>query len=192
MEQLQQFLREWSVPLVPRGIANFWLGMFATLTIAFAIGALAWARLGFANRWRAILWTTCLVIPLAYTLTSAKGAGLPNCDLSWTPLLTPGALLNMDTRSNVLLTIPAGAAAMLLPTGAQRLAALGTALAMPVAIELTQLAVRSLGRGCQLDDVVNNQTGVVVGFWLAAGVAVLLQSLRMPASQPPKPGGSAG
>ena len=188
MEQLQQILRDWSVPLVPRGIPGFWPSALAALTIAVAIGALAWSRLGFSRRWRAMLWTACLTIPLAYTLTSTKGAGLATCDMSWAPPFRPGALLNMDTRANVLLTIPAGAAAMLLPAGPQRIAALGTALAMPVAIELTQLVVRSLGRGCQLDDVVNNQTGVVVGFWLAAGTSVLMASLRMPASRPPQPG----
>jgi VanZ family protein len=74
--------------------------------------------------------------------------------------------------------IPAGATTFLFTTGSRRLAALATALSLPILIELVQLAVPSLGRSCQLFDTIYNLTGVLAGFWLVAGAVVLRDNVR--------------
>ena len=44
------------------------------------------------------------------------------------------------------------------------------ALLLPFAIEITQLLVHVLGRGCQSTDLIDNLTGLVLG--LAAGAVI--------------------
>jgi glycopeptide antibiotics resistance protein len=93
-----------------------------------------------------------------------------------TPWQFPGALLAPESRANILMLAPAGAAAFLFPPGVRRIAALGAALSLPLAIELTQRVWSHLGRACQVFDVVNNMLGVLVGFWLVAGVVAMWES----------------
>lgn len=167
----------WSVPFVPGGMPGFWPNFMATVVIAALVGAALAPRLGLSNRALGAVWLFCLLAPLAYTLTSAHVTAT-GCDVGLLPWESRSALLAPETRANILLTVPAGAAALLFPSGHRRLAALGAALSLPIAIELTQLLVGSLGRACQVSDIINNTIGVLLGFWLAAGVWTLWVALR--------------
>lgn len=133
---------------------------------------------------RSYVWTVCLLTPLAYTLTAANGPGIVGCELGVLAWESREALASSETVSNVILLMPAGAAAVLFPTGARRLAALGTALALPFLIEFAQMVTRPLGRACQVSDLFNNTAGVLLGFCLAAGMWTVWVSLRTAVRRP--------
>ena len=174
--QLQQLL---SLPIVPGGMPGFWANLVATLVIGTVIGAVLAPRLGLRHRTLGALWLVCLLAPLVYTLSATRSTGTLDCEWGQPIGALRGALLVPgETRSNIVLTMPAGAAALLFPSGHRRLAALGAALCLPVAIEITQMLAVGLGRGCQVSDMVNNILGVLMGFWLAAGVWTLWVAWR--------------
>ena len=174
--QLQQLL---SLPIVPGGMPGFWANLVATLVIGTVIGAVLAPRLGLRHRTLGALWLVCLLAPLVYTLSATRSTGTLDCEWGQPIGALRGALLVPgETRSNIVLTMPAGAAALLFPSGHRRLAALGAALCLPVAIEITQMLAVGLGRGCQVSDMVNNILGVLLGFWLAAGVWTLWVAWR--------------
>ena len=133
---------------------------------------------------RACAWFVCLLAPMAFTLTAADGPGVVGCELGALAWESREALVSSETVANVLLLVPAGAAAVLFPSGARRLAALGTALALPFLIEFAQMVARPLGRACQVSDLVNNTAGVLLGFCLAAGIWTLWVSLRAVVRRP--------
>lgn len=110
---------------------------------------------------------------LSATLTPLVGAlengtaSTGTCDLANLGLIPVSDLLHVDDRSlNVVLFVPMGVTIGLM-AGSKRFVgiALG-ALALPFAIEVTQMLVPALGRGCEGVDVVDNLTGMVVG-WLS-------------------------
>lgn len=187
MERLDRLWDQFSVPLIADRLVNFVPNLAITVTVGLAIGAWAAPRLGLQHRASGALWLTCLLLPLAYTLSAARGVGVAGCELGLAPWESRTALFSYETRSNVVMLIPAGAAVLLFPSGPRRLAALGTALALPAAIEVTQMVVRPLGRACQMADVFNNVLGVVLGFFVAAGVWVLWVSLESCRPQLPHP-----
>ena len=177
MSGFDRFWDLWGLPVLPYSLSEFLPRLAITVVIAVAVGLVAATRLGLSRR-RAIVWLLCLLAPLAYTLSPSGFEGASGCTLGLTPWQFPGAIFALDSRANVLMLIPAGAAAFLFADGIQRMAALVTALSLPLVIELVQLAVPGLGRSCQLFDVVYNLTGVLVGFWVVAGVLVLRDSIR--------------
>lgn len=70
---------------------------------------------------------------------------------------------------NVVLFVPLGIALGLVPPHARwRRTAIALGLLSPFLVEGTQLAIRSLGRGCEAADVVDNLTGVVLGIAIGA------------------------
>ena len=74
---------------------------------------------------------------------------------------------------NVLLFMPLGVSIAFMPRSRLKVAVLVAAIALPFAIETTQLLLPILDRGCQSADVIDNLTGLVLG--LAGGsVAGLL------------------
>ena len=182
MERLERLWNQFSVPLLPNGLGNFLPNLAVTVTIGIVMGAWLSVRLGLPRRTAGALWLTCMLLPLAYTLSAARGVGVAGCEVGLAPWASITALFSSETRSNIIMLMPAGAAALLFPTGPRRLAALGAALALPPAIELTQMAARPLGRACQGADVFNNMVGVMLGFCLASGVWVIWASLTT--SQP--------
>lgn len=124
---------------------------------------------------------------LAATLTPTQvrlefgfsGSGV--CDLSrfgpppireWLSLRDPGL--------NVLLFIPLGVAIAGLPWTRRTLALAAGAAALPIAIEVVQLAVRTLGRGCQSGDVFDNVTGLAVGLVIGAVIHRLARAVAGP------------
>jgi hypothetical protein len=170
VERIWEYL---SVPLFPTTLVNFLPNLAFTVCVGLLVGAWASPRLGLNHRAKGALWLACLLVPLAYTLSATRYPETLGCQIGLFPWETRAALLSVDTRANIVMLMPAGAAALLFPSGPRRLAALTTALALPVAIEVTQMVVRPLRRACQGADIFNNSLGVLLGFWLAAGLWTL-------------------
>lgn len=154
--------------LVPVSLHAFAPNLLFTLLLALATGALASQRVQL-QVWRLCLWLLTIMIPLAYTWTAAPQVATVGCHWG-----VPPWDLRLDSNGsevvyNVLLLIPAGAAAWLWPDGPRRLAALSCAILTPLAIETGQLLVPELNRACQAGDVLNNALGAFIGWSLVAG-----------------------
>jgi glycopeptide antibiotics resistance protein len=135
---------------------------------------------------RPVAWLMILSLGviLAATMTPqwealAFGAvGSGTCDFSRMSLAPLHELLRFDDTSlNVLLFMPLGIAIALMPRSRLKVAVLVAAIALPFAIETTQLLLPILDRGCQSADVIDNLTGLVLGLaggsvagWLAGAV----------------------
>jgi glycopeptide antibiotics resistance protein len=106
-----------------------------------------------------------------------SGSGV--CDLSrlGPPRIDEWLLLG-DPALNVLLFVPLGVAIAFLPRTRRTAGVVVVAAASPFVIELVQLAVKPLGRGCQSGDVVDNLMGLVLG--ILGGTAVIAASRRRP------------
>lgn len=114
--------------------------------------------------------------PLGGTLAFDGGAA-GSCDLSRLGPPPLGALRRItDTSLNVALFIPLGVAIALLPRSRRAGAVLLGAVLFPFAIELTQLLVPAISRGCESADVIDNLLGLAIG--LAAGTALRMLSTR--------------
>jgi glycopeptide antibiotics resistance protein len=102
------------------------------------------------------------------------------CDIRRTGLIPLEVLLRVNESSlNVLLFIPLGLAVSLLPAGRTRMWLLVGALAMPFLVELIQLSLPMLGRGCQSADIFDNVTGVVIGLAMGLGATAIGRRLRL-------------
>ena len=119
----------------------------------------------------------CLGFALSATLTPQREAfesgavGTGTCDFTRVGLAPLSSLRTLnDVSVNILLFIPLGAAIGLVPNSRRKAAVVIASLALPFAIETTQLVVPSLDRACQSADVVDNLTGLVIG--LAGGIVV--------------------
>jgi len=115
----------------------------------------------------------CTGFVLAATLTPLVRPGEPNgsavgrCDLSRIGLPSTEDIARSgatDIAPNILLFVPLGLAIGLVPASRQRLTFLIVAGAAPILIELTQLLVPALARGCESADVVDNLTGLAIGY----------------------------
>jgi len=92
-----------------------------------------------------------------------------SCDVSRLAPLPPAALGRLTDESlNVYLFIPLGIALAFFPASRWGLLFGSVALALPIAIEMLQAAVPSLGRVCQSGDVIDNWSGLALG--LAVGL----------------------
>ena len=176
---MDRLVRLWELlapPLVPEVLPDLVPALLLILAGAALVAVIVGDRIG-VGVLRAYGWLVCLMVPVAYTLTAAVGPGIVGCELGVLPWESRWALISPETTSNILLLVPAGAATILFPSGERRLAALATALALPVLIEFGQMVTRPLGRACQVSDVVNNDVGVLLGFWLMSGAWVVWSSL---------------
>ena len=129
---------------------------------------------------RGVAWVMVLSLGviLAATLSPFAGVGpAPGCDLSRVGLVPLGELLwSGDLLGNVLGFVPLGFALALVPRSRRKAAVLIGAIALPFLVEATQLIVLPLGRACQVSDVIDNLTGLVIG--LAAGTVVSWLAIR--------------
>lgn len=99
--------------------------------------------------------------------TGAHSSG--TCDMRRLGLAPLSIYLSVnETSANVVLFAPLGIAVALLPRGRRKYLCLVAALALPFLIETTQLLLPALARGCQVADVVDNLTGLILG--LVVGV----------------------
>jgi VanZ like family len=146
--------------------------------ISFIVSIAASHAVGRALRVRrpvALVMVLSLGIILVATLTPqwealAFGArGSSSCDLSRLGLAPIGELLAVnDTSLNVLMFVPLGASIAFVPRSRRALVVVVAAIALPFAIEATQLLIPLLDRACESADVVDNLTGLTIG--LAGGV----------------------
>jgi glycopeptide antibiotics resistance protein len=164
-------------------------GLWPGLALSVVIGLLVSERLSRAiGVTRFVAWALVVGfgLALAATLTPSAEAirfgahGSGSCDLGRLTLAPLAEILEFgETGLNVVLFIPLGFALSLAPRSRIQALLILASVALPVAIELIQLVVTSLGRTCQSADVVDNLTGLVIG--LACGTilgAVLQASTR--------------
>ncbi len=165
-------------------------------TLAFAvIGVFASAPLARVLRSRrAVSWLIIVsVAAIAFaTLTPLYGtfetgpAGSTGCNLSTMSLVTLADFAHHDDRSrNVLLFIPLGLSLGLLPRSRRSLVLVVGAIALPFAIEGTQALLPLLHRSCESGDVIDNLTGLALG-WVG-GLAGALVTDRVSAILDPSP-----
>jgi hypothetical protein len=148
------------------------------IVVALTIGILASGRVGAwlgIHRGLAAFLIFSLGVIIAGTLTPLEaGEVLPpelraTCDLSRLHLATAADLANgNDVAINILMFMPFGFAVGSIRWSWRKLGVMIGAIALPLVIEGVQLTVLSLGRGCQSADVIDNLTGLVIGF--CAGV----------------------
>jgi hypothetical protein len=126
---------------------------------------------------RPVAWVMVLSmgVILAATITPqwealAFGAlGTGSCDFSRIGLAPQHELLMFDETSlNILLFVPLGASIAFIRRSKLKVVVLIAAIALPFAIEITQLLLPVLDRACESADVVDNLTGLVLG--LGGGV----------------------
>ena len=166
-----------NLDLLP-GLPGLRLSMVLSLVVAVTIGIWVAPRISMPT-WRLVLWLIAVLIPVAYTWTaSTVVANLHVCSQGMWFYEIATAKAPKEAVANILLFVPAGAAAWLWRTPQQRIAALGVVLAMPPIIETGQLLMRWLHRACQYGDIANNLLGAVIGFSLVAGVAVVVPVLK--------------
>jgi hypothetical protein len=165
--------------LLPGTLLGFVLGLVVAAPLAASLGV---------RRPVAVFLVTAIALVVAATLTPTRlaldlgfqGSGV--CDLRRWGLPTVREWRTLgDPALNVLLFAPLGLAVASLAHTRRTLAILALAVASPVAIEIVQLVLRPLGRGCQSVDVVDNLAGLVTG--LAIGTLVRLLTSR--AGAPP-------
>jgi glycopeptide antibiotics resistance protein len=116
------------------------------------------------------------------TLTPLPGPTEPfaSCDFSRVGLAPLSVLTRInETSLNVLLFVPLGVAVGLLPHTRRGLGVTALALASPLLIEATQSLVPVLGRGCQSADVVDNLTGLVIGWTVAVLLGWMWHQVRV-------------
>lgn len=157
------------MPVNPAGLKGFEGNLLATVLLA----AIAASWLSYWTKvqwWRVALWLLTLAMPLAYTWTVATGDGTPGCHWGQPPWDFVPQAAKPEIAFNILMMVPAGAAAWLWPDGPRRLGALVCALVSPAFIEFGQYLLPQLHRACQAGDIINNVIGALVGWLLVAGV----------------------
>jgi hypothetical protein len=153
------------------------------ISVAIAIAAGGWVgRALNLRRGVAVALIVSLGIVLAATLTpqwdalafGTRGSG--TCDLSRIGLASLDDLRGKsDALGNILMFIPLGVMISLVPRSRRKAAIVVAAIALPFAIETTQVLLPVLDRACESADVIDNLTGLALGFaggsvagWLAS------------------------
>jgi VanZ family protein len=118
------------------------------------------------------------VTPLAAPENPTTAAAFV-CDMARIGLAPLHSLQTLnDTSLNIILFVPLGIALGLLRDTRTRTALTVVAVASPFAIEAFQLVASALARGCQSADVVDNLTGLAIGWLIGALVAATILSRR--------------
>ena len=171
-----------------------WVAPSVALTLVLSIAGsgpiAAWLGVRRAVGW-VLLMTTGVI--LAGTLTPlgpeyrADPSSDRSCDFSRIGLAGAADLTRpTDVLLNILMFIPLGFAIALAPWSPRKAALLAGATALPFLIELVQLVVSPIARGCQTADVTDNLTGLVIGFGAGTLAAWLMSAAsRMGASDSP-------
>ena len=165
------------------GLPWFLPGVAIAVVVSVAASGVVGRALG-VRRLVALALVLSLGAILAATLTPqwealAFGArGPASCDFSRVGLAPLGRLLSADdSGGNIFMFIPFGVVIGLLPRSRRKAAIVAFAIALPFAIETTQLLLPALDRACESADIIDNLTGLVLGLgggsvagWLAGGV----------------------
>ncbi len=92
------------------------------------------------------------------------------CDLTLRLPALAELLEPTDFSLNVLLFLPLGFTVGLVPRPSLKMALVAVALSLPFIVESTQFVLPALDRACQVNDIVANEVGLLLG--LAIGWAV--------------------
>jgi len=120
-----------------------------------------------------------ILAALTPTAVALSGSGVQNevCSLERMALPPVAELTTVhDTLRNVLLFVPLGVSLGLLAKTRRAAILVALAYALPFAIEAVQLAVPSMGRGCQSADVIDNAIGLTLGLVVGLGAAWLARN----------------
>ena len=160
-------------------------GVGVALVVAIVAGSVVGRAFG-ESRGVGFSIVLSLGVIAAATLTPSRDAllfgatGSGRCDLAaiGLPALHDFRTLN-DISLNVALFLPLGLTIGATGPSRRSLVLLVAGMALPVAIEAIQLLATALDRSCQAVDVIDNETGLLVGFGLALAV-VLISRLVAP------------
>lgn len=123
--------------------------------------------------------------PTTIVLESAT-ASSGQCDLSRLGPIPPNELLgDFDAIVNILLFVTFGFLLGLLPKHDKNLLIIGAAFLLTFVIELVQLLLPAIGRGCESADMVDNTIGLVIG--LVSGLAATALVARRRSDSGPEP-----
>lgn len=156
-------------------ITWFLPGIALSLIVGVLLARFVARRLGSSPILAGALVVSAGVI-LAATVTPISESETPlgaarTCDLSETRLISLAELATLDDRSlNVILFVPLGVIIGFLPTTRGRWPIIAAAVLLPFAIESFQLVAPGLNRGCEGSDVVDNLTGLGLGFIAGLGM----------------------
>ena len=155
-----------------------WLG--PGMVISILVAAVAAGRIARILQVRtpvAFLLVVSLGLIVSATVTPLRGAieygaiGGGSCDVSRLVPLAPTRWLTLSEQSlNIAMFIPLGLALGLVPRSPAKAVLVVAALALPLIIELIQLATPVMARGCETADVIDNLSGLLVGL----GIGTLL------------------
>jgi glycopeptide antibiotics resistance protein len=162
---------------VVAGIPWFWPVTAATVGVATLFSRQVARSFG-STRLHALVLLVSVGGIVALTLTPAGDFGGHACRIpsSW-PITLDDFVPPTARGLNVVLFIPLGVALGLMPRSPIKGQAVFFAVISPLLIELTQSVV-GLGRTCEATDVVDNLTGLAVGFLIAGMVSVVLRRWR--------------
>ena len=160
------------------------------IALSAAIGLLVGRRVGRVFRTTPAVGSALVLgfgLVISATLTPLRAGldfdstGVGTCDLSRMGLAPLRELLRIgDTSLNVLLFIPLGFAIGLIPRSPRMVGLALVAVVSPFVVEAAQLVLPILGRGCQSADVFDNLTGLVLGWLIGTGFAILSDRVAPP------------
>jgi glycopeptide antibiotics resistance protein len=164
--------------------------------------ALSIAASGIVGRWlgvnRSVAWVGLFSLGVILSITLSpldQGIVQPPrdvraCEFTRTSLASlVEVTTSADVAFNIFMFVPFGWAIGLAPWSMRKLVVLLAATALPLTIEAAQLLVIQLGRGCEGADIVDNLTGLAIGFALGTVLALLTQVFRRLFRPPVTPGG---
>jgi glycopeptide antibiotics resistance protein len=165
------------IPEFLAGIPLFWPVLVATVGVATLLSRQVARSFGISRLHAFVLLGSVGGI-VALTLTPAGDVGGHACRIpsSW-PISFDDFVAPTDRGLNVVLFIPLGIALGLMPRSPAKAEAVFLAALSPLLIELTQSIV-GLGRTCEATDVVDNLTGLAVGFLVGGVVGAVLRRRR--------------
>lgn len=176
--------RGWHIGDIVSGITWFWPGVAIALVLSWVLAPPV-ARLLRTDRRRAWLLVFTVALVLAAEATPLRGPfGLDlvtqrPCDLGrrWFATLAEFTAMG-DVTFAIALYVPAGVAIALLPITWRPVVAVLGVLALPGLIELLQLAVPTLARGCESGDAIDGLTGLGIGLGIGLGARFAVRLMR--------------
>jgi glycopeptide antibiotics resistance protein len=166
----------WRVGGFPTAVPFFLPGVVLSVVLAVALAPTVGRQLATRTAVAFLLLVSVGTI-VAATLTpgvEAVASGVPSdggCDLSRIGLAPLTELARISEASlNVVLFVPLGIAAGLLPRARRSLVVVSGAFLLPIVVEGVQMLAPVLGRACESADIFDNLTGLAIGL-VAAGLA---------------------
>ncbi|WBQ05479.1 VanZ family protein [Kribbella sp. CA-293567] len=124
-----------------------------------------------------LLMPAAIALIFAATL-SPTAHRIPGIGTCGTQLTTTGGLTSLQGLLNVLLFIPA--AALLTLASGRPADGIAAGIGMSATVEAIQALIPSLGRSCQLHDLMTNTLGAFAGVGLAAGLLIAVRVASSP------------